>query len=361
MSQETSQWLNQNVLVGQTDRRGHAWHYKESDQGTEPNHYPGFIPVPDVRRRLFGFTAQEAPVATLREVTVDQAATLGGAVIVGDDGKTYRVVIDQTHKAIVPDDGDEVLGIHGPDYRIHPYDEWLLKNVGTLLDDDLGITSAGLLRHRAQAWVEVSVPDNVETKHGVTYRPNILAYTSLDGSLATSYSRTITAVVCDNTLAAAIRGEGEHTWKVKHTSNSLLRVADARAALDIIWKSSDEFQKSLDALIAQEVTQQQWEDLLNLLVPLPAEANKAKATKVLNKREAIDALYLWDTRVAPWKGTAYGAYAAFNTYEQHQATFRNTTGGGRVERNQLATINGRLAKADTKVLEAIGQVVGAAA
>ena len=31
MSKETSNWLNNNVLVGMTDKRGNAWHYKASE------------------------------------------------------------------------------------------------------------------------------------------------------------------------------------------------------------------------------------------------------------------------------------------------------------------------------------------
>ena len=53
MSSETIQWLNTNTLIGQTDKRGKAWHYRADDQSDEPNHYPGFIPIEDVRRRLF--------------------------------------------------------------------------------------------------------------------------------------------------------------------------------------------------------------------------------------------------------------------------------------------------------------------
>jgi len=51
------------------------------------------------------------------------------------------------------------------------------------LDDNLSISSAGLLRNRV-AWVEVSVPDNITTPEGVVFRPNPLATTSFDGSLA---------------------------------------------------------------------------------------------------------------------------------------------------------------------------------
>ena len=63
MSKETIQHLNTNTLIGQTDARGTAWHYRAEHQGEESNHYPGPIPVADVERRLFHWRAESRPVA----------------------------------------------------------------------------------------------------------------------------------------------------------------------------------------------------------------------------------------------------------------------------------------------------------
>ena len=57
MSRETAQWLNTYTLVGFTDQRGHAWHYRMDLQGVETNHYSAAIPVDDVLRRLFNWRA----------------------------------------------------------------------------------------------------------------------------------------------------------------------------------------------------------------------------------------------------------------------------------------------------------------
>ena len=72
MSAETSTWLNTQTLIGFTDQRGHAWHYRADDQGDEPNHYPSAVPVADVasigsgsRRAAPGASA----VAALRATT----------------------------------------------------------------------------------------------------------------------------------------------------------------------------------------------------------------------------------------------------------------------------------------------------
>ena len=58
MSAETTEWLNRNVLRGFTNSRGTAWHYSAAHQGDESNHYPGAIPVEDLKRRLFNWEAQ---------------------------------------------------------------------------------------------------------------------------------------------------------------------------------------------------------------------------------------------------------------------------------------------------------------
>ena len=97
MSRETSQWLNQNVLVGFTSKRGNAWHYKSTDQGTEPNHYEQAIPVEDVKRRLFHWKAIEAPVFV--------------QVPKNDAHFAYKYIQQDDRKAIVRDDTYETLGL----------------------------------------------------------------------------------------------------------------------------------------------------------------------------------------------------------------------------------------------------------
>ncbi len=63
MSRETLQWLNTNTLIGFTDKRGHAWHWRAREQNGISNHYPGPIPIHDVQQRLFAWTADSRRVA----------------------------------------------------------------------------------------------------------------------------------------------------------------------------------------------------------------------------------------------------------------------------------------------------------
>ncbi|WP_179220189.1 DUF932 domain-containing protein [Rhodococcus sp. NCIMB 12038] len=118
-------------------------------------------------------------------------------------------------------------------YEPHQYREWLLGAVSNLLGDTLVIASAGLLRQGGQAWVEVSVPETLhDGRTGFCYRPNLLAATSLDGSLATTYGRTVTATVCDNTMAIALgQARGQQVKSVQQVFGFADRAGAAGAEL----------------------------------------------------------------------------------------------------------------------------------
>jgi hypothetical protein len=151
MSRETLQHLNSNVLIGNTDACGTAWHYRADQQGDEANHNPGFVPVADVHRRLFFWEAES------RRLAVEVPAEIDTMTHLSLDGHMKRWVELADKQAISRSDDTEgsVMGIFAPGYVMHQYKEWLLTQVANILDDTLGISSAGLLKGGAIAWVEV--------------------------------------------------------------------------------------------------------------------------------------------------------------------------------------------------------------
>jgi phage/plasmid-like protein (TIGR03299 family) len=341
MSQEKSKWLNTNILVGFTDERGMAWHYRLEDQDSESNHYAGAIPVDDVLRRLFDFTVNAEPIYTFA----------------GEQG--YREVPGK--RAMVCSDNGDTLGVFASTYAPHQYAEWLLENVSTILSGDLGIGGAGLLRNRAQAYVQVEMPETITTPEGIAFRPHLLATTSFDGSLATTYKPTNTIVVCDNTREAAL-GEDSPTFKIKHTKYSALRIMDAREALGIVHTMADDFAAEVAELCNTAVTPLTWDRFLALYAPMPTDGNSRGMTVASTKRDAVAALYANDERAAQWHGTAYGVLQATNTYDQHVATIRKSksTNGeapNRFERNMADVLSGNTGKSDAHTLALLTQAM----
>jgi phage/plasmid-like protein (TIGR03299 family) len=358
MSQETTQWLNANTLIGYTSKRGSAWHYRADLQSDQPNHYPGPVPVADVRRRLFGWAAES------REVYVRKPGrdVLDAGELLAQPGRdaTLAYVLDAFglqhqpgRQAITRSDNDHVMGIFTDGYEPHPYDEWLLTTVANILDDDLHIGSAGLLRGGAVAWVSVEMADNVRLPEGVEFRPFLLATTSFDGSLSTTFGRKVTNVVCDNTHGIAMSEHGQQI-KIRHSRYSKLKLTEARQALGVIHEITGEFAAEVTRLCAVDVSDAAWAAFLDAHVPLPEAAGRGRVMAE-RKRETLTRLYDHDQRVAPWRGTGWGVLQAVNTYAHHEGIVR---GASRAERNMLNAVTGRTDNLDRQTLDTLTGVLG---
>lgn len=351
MSRESSEWLNTMTLIGDTDRRGTAWHYRASKQGDEPNHYPGPVPVGDVKSRLFDWRAVS------RRVAVEVPATLDDMTHLSEDGQPMKWTVQEDRQAIARSDNNFVMGLFKDGYEPHQYTEWLINTVSNIMGDTLHISSAGLLRQGAIAWVEVSVPENFTTPQGVVFRPNLLGCTSFDGSIATSWKRTIQETVCDNTLEIARRENGP-VFRIKHTKNSGFKLDAARDALGLVHAAADEFAAEVQVLCEQEVTARQWEAFLAEYAPLVDDTGTAlkgrSLTLATNKADELRRLWNKDARVSPWKGTAFGVLQAANTHLHHHSIVK---GAERPERNMLNAIKGVTAAHDQDVLDKLGKVL----
>lgn len=335
MSKETIEWLNTNVLIGFTEKRGTAWHYKAAAQGVEPNHYTGPVPVEDVKRRLFNWRPVEIIPGLLSK-----------------DVNGGDIVFDHEHKAIVHPATGKVYQYASAGYKAHYYDEWLLDSMANILDADLSIGSAGLLEEGGLAWVQVEMPDTITTPEGVRHRPWLAATTSYNSTTATTYKKGTTDIVCDNTRTAFFNGGGEQL-RVKHTVNSLGKLTEARMALALVHDVGDQFNKYVKDLCEQDVTTRQWDKFLMEYSPDFPHFTKRETTNAEARRDQLDELYRLDERVSPWQNTAYGVVQAVNTYVHHHQTVRGKT---RVERNMLMSVRGDFDKVDTNALSLLNKV-----
>lgn len=332
MSTETMEWLNTQTLIGFTEKRGTAWHHRAELQGDEPNHYEGAIPIEDVRRRLFDWQALELPI----EYTMP-------------NGEKRQA---EGRKVIVRSDTGAALGTFKSTYTPHQYDEWLIRNVEAILDADLSVGSAGLLKGGGVAWVQIEMEETMEVA-GVEYRPFLTAATSFDGTLATTYVTGAQVVVCDNTLSTALSGIESARFKVRHSAQSMGRLTDAREALEVVHSVSDTFAAQVEALTNEVVSEASWNRFLKAYTGLDQELTKAAETRALAKSAALEFMYLHDDRVAPWTGTAYGVLAAVNTFAQHERPIRVGTREGR---NAFDRINGNIDKLDAGTLALLARV-----
>jgi len=347
MTRETLRWLNRNTLIGFAEKRGSTWHYRAELQGAEPNHYPGAIPIDDVLRRLFNWEA--TAIRLYRQVPCDPAE----AISVDELGRPTKFVVDSRIKGIDRSDTGKNFRYAGSGYEIHQYREWLIDALKDIIDDDINIGSAGLLRDGGVAFVTIEVPDTIEILEGFGVRPHLLASTSHNGKYATAYKTVATFVVCDNTHEIALR-EKTPEYKVRHSKYSKLRLQSARDALQIVHRMTDDIRALVTELSELKVSNNQWNRLLDELAPIPEPIEKPDNRKLVEKAKTKQAelrhLYDSDDRVAPWKGSGLGVLQAFNTHRQHVAG----NDRGRDERNMLHTLGRVTRREDAKVLAALG-------
>ena len=354
MSRETLQDLNTNTLIGNTDARGHAWHYRAEEQGTESNHYPGPIPIEDVRRRLFCLD-RRVPHPRRRDPGDDRdddpprrrgnTAALGGR-----PGPAGHHPLRHQRR-----DGDlrprlraapvrRVAARHG---RQHPGRRPVhhLRRSAQGRGDRLGRGLRPGVDHHPGGR---GVPAQPAGHHQLRRQ-----------STATTFKRTVTDVVCDNTRDLALAEPGQE-FKVKHSRYSIARLGEAREALAIIHTLAEEFAAEVAQLCATPVTPAQWDQFLDLTVPRTDTQGQPLTGRSLTmadtKRSTLERLYAHDARVAPWAGTAHGVLQAVNTFEHHEGTVRGAT---RAERNMLRTINGDFGQLDRTTLATLDRVLTA--
>lgn len=326
MSNETSQWLNTNTLIGFTEKRGKAWHWRSGYD----NHYDGAIPAQDVQKRLFDW--EPVKVQTSYKTGGDWVPT-GEYIYVRSDTKEKICATTDTHNA-------------------HGYREWLLENVSEIVGGDIQIGSAGMLKNWAQAWVQIELSET-QMAHGVEFRPTLLASTSLDGSLAGTYRPVNTIVVCDNTMAAA-HAEGVPVYRLRQTKNRQFNAELAREQVGIQLEAQTRaFTERMDQMLTQEVTEDQFQAFLDKTVPLPPEESKAALTRAENARGTLVGMYHTDPRVSIWKNTVWGVVQLMNTYRTHEAQ----TKGDRFNSIMSGVLKGSFFEKEEQTLDTLRMVL----
>lgn len=368
MSRETREDLHRNFLLGMCAQRpnARAWHDEPALRarlGLEDNHYDGPIPFKEVVRRLFSWKPLSVPKANL--IPCKKADANWFYEIIDDTtGKKtsipVRVSVTAEHElGIVRSDTGAHIATHGPKYKIHDYEQWLLRLQQTIIGDTLVIMGAGLPRRGAQAYVQVMLPEVAEDdKTGVKFMPFILGSTSLDGSLPTTFGGSTIWVQCDNTRDMAL-SEGVRAglvYKAKHTSKSLdtNKIDDVRKALGLIHQTREAMIDELHVLSSIPVNKRQVQKVWDILIPIPDESDSARAYKIAtNKQEVLNNTYWSDPMMGNQQGTALGVVQAVNTWQTHYATVR---GMERFERNMSNAIAGKASEMDRVAVQAIAQV-----
>jgi phage/plasmid-like protein (TIGR03299 family) len=227
-----------------------------------------------------------------------------------------------------PFDGEaDVLGVVGERYQVLQNED--LFAFGDAILDGAKWETAGSIKNGTVVFgsLRLERTTEIDPKGRNDLMNNyLLVHTSHDGSLAIQASITPVRVVCQNTLNMAVGAKGKaakQSFRIRHTQTVQGKVQAAREALGLAHKYLDEFDQQAQAMIAQEISDKQFFEIITTAYPKPEVDAKGSMTKWESKIDTLNDIYTSNT-VANIKGTAWGAY---NTMTERLDWFRNPRGG----------------------------------
>ena len=279
--------------------------------------------------------------------------------VITDEG--VLVVDDPKRQAIVRVDTGTVFNYTSHGYKIHQFDEWLLRNMELITDGGLAIGTVAVTKGGALAMLQAELPEaRVATAPGaepVKHRPHFIAATSHDSSTSTTYGAGTKVLICENQLGVSSFMKGglmDVFVKIRHSANSLERVFEIRQRLGLVVEEiGDAFDLEFRTLVGQHVSDARFFEIVKGFTGEDKKPEGRSKTIAVNKGDALRNLWRNDERVAPWKNSMYGVLAAFNTASHHHGAFGRDV-EKRVERNVVRTIEGKWDEFDSNILRMAG-------
>ena len=244
--------------------------------------------------------------------------------LVSDKSYQYVVRTNPTDKSQT-----DVLGIVGERY-VPLQNEDLFSFGDNILDGGGRWETAGSIRGGRVVFGSLALErETVLDPNGVAdvVKTYLLINTSHDGSIAIQASITPVRVVCANTLNVALnrtkKKDGvKQSFKIRHTQTAQGKVAVARQALGMANSYMDEFDKMAHAMIAKEISAQDFNNIILAAYPKPETDAKGSVKKWENKVNMINDIYTGE-----FNGMIAGnAWGAFNALTERLDWYRTARG-----------------------------------
>ena len=225
---------------------------------------------------------------------------------------------------------NDILGVVGERYKVLQNED-LFSFGDNIIDGGGRWETAGSIKNGRIVFGSIALQDSI------TLDPNgradkidnyLLINTSHDGSVAIQASITPVRVVCANTLNLALtafkgKNASKQSFKIRHTQTAEGKIAVAREALGLAHKYIDEFSVMANAMIEKEITNAQFDKIVELAYPAPEKDAKGSQKKHDSKIDLLQSIYVgqYNDTIS---GTAWGAY---NALTERLDWYRNSRGG----------------------------------
>jgi phage/plasmid-like protein (TIGR03299 family) len=281
---------------------------------------------------------------------------------IDEHGVTPATYIDVPKKqAIIREDNNSVIGIVGSKYKMVQNME-VFNALDTLIDaGDARYAAAGEYNNGANIWMVLELPQGINVAND-PHAAFLLVKTSHDGSSSVVIKPIIERLFCANQVNGLIsnkngnrnRKYNEYTYRMSHTTNQELSIADIRNITNLTYTAIADYQLVANNLLSKTMTREQTLNFFKQVWALPSTVEDTPYD-LLTRGERKQQTIAKEARAKAWaiysesetqeniRGTAFGAWHAVVEFADHYAS-------GGAERLAAATLSGRNDKVKTKAL-----------
>lgn len=271
--------------------------------------------------RLAGGMQSPMPAGT----TVPQALDLAGLsgwdvqkmplVTLGHDDQplpTDKIATVRRH----PDGSSSVLGVGLGDGYAVVQNEQALAVDAVIGESGAAVDFAGAWQGGKRTFISLRLPETVLVGGQDRVDLYLTAMTSHDGSLALTMMATPVRFICTNVLPVMMK-QRSNTYRVRHVGDAGVKIAEARAALELTFRYAEEWQQQMEALLDQGMTDAAFDRLVrDVIVPDPTTDNRATVLRVQENRDALHSLFADAPTQEFGRGTRYAAFNAVTEWTE---------------------------------------------
>ena len=283
-------------------------------------------------------------------------------LIIDQHGVTPATYINVPKKqAIIREDNNSVIGIVGSKYKMVQNME-VFNALDTLIDaGDARYAAAGEYNGGASIWMVLELPQGINVAND-PHAAFLLVKTSHDGSSSVVIKPIIERLFCANQVNGLIsnrngnrnRKYNEYTYRMSHTTNQELSIADIRNITNLTYTAIADYQLVANNLLSKTMTRGETLNFFKQVWALPStvedkpyallsRGERKQQTIAKEARDKAWAIYSQSETQENIRGTAFGAWHAVVEFADHYAS-------GGAERLAAATLSGRNDKIKTKAL-----------
>jgi phage/plasmid-like protein (TIGR03299 family) len=157
---------------------------------------------------------------------------------------------------------------------------------------------------------------------GDAFEPYLCFVNSHDGTGAVRVLMTPIRVVCQNTLNIAMRG-AQRSWSTPHIGDISARLAAAQNTLELANRYIVRLEKEADILAQTPVSAARFDEILESLFPVDADATPRSKATTLTQREGVKRAYAADD-LQRFRDTGWGVVNAVSDFVGHTTPRRQT-------------------------------------